>query len=400
VQVPGDLLDLILVVLAAAFAVAGYRQGFIVGVLSFAGFVGGAAVGAVISPAVARFLARSPGQQGLIAILVVFLAAAAGQLAASAAGAFLRARITWRPAALLDALGGAAVSVLSVLLIAWFIGSAVANAPFPAVVRQVNDSAVLRAVDRFMPAAAHQMFSDFRQLFAAGPYTQVFGALGAEGALLVGPPNPAVLRSAGLARDRDSIVKIIGTAPECGRSLQGSGFVISRDHIITNAHVVAAVTVGPFVRVPGHGSYRARVVLFDPQRDVAVLYVPRLPAAPLRFRGPARRGANAIVAGYPLDHGFTAVPARVGSISLAHTQNIYLQGSVTRSIYSIRARVRPGNSGGPLLAPDGAVYGVVFAASVSENDVGYALTAGEVAPDVHRGESRTTAVSTRPSQCS
>jgi S1-C subfamily serine protease len=393
--VPGDLLDLILIALAAAFAVAGYRQGFIVGVLSFVGFLGGAAVGAVISPSVARALVTGSAKQALVAIIVVFLAAMLGQLAASLAGSALRSRVTWRPATLVDSVGGAAVSVISVLLIAWLIGSAVVNAPFPAIAGQVSRSAVLRGVDRFMPSGAQVMFSDFRRLLASGPYTQVFGALGAEGALSVRAPSPAVLSSPALGRDRRSIVKIIGMAPSCSRTLEGSGFVISPQHVLTNAHVVAGVREGPTVIDGRHGSFPARVVLYDPERDVAVLYVPGLAAVPLSFLGPAARGADAIVAGYPLNSHFTAVPARIGSEEQANSPDIYQVHTVSRSIYAVRAVVRPGNSGGPLLAPDGGVYGVVFAAAVDVGDTGYALTASEVAADVAAGHAATAAVSTQ-----
>lgn len=393
--VPGDLLDLILIALAAAFAVAGYRQGFIVGVMSFIGFLGGAAVGALFSPAVARTLVSGPAQQALVAIIVVFLAAMVGQLIASLIGAAMRSQVTWRPVAFVDAVGGAAVSVISVLLIAWLIGSAVANAPFPAVAGQVSRSVVLRGVDRFMPPGAHVMFSDFRRLLASGPYTQVFGALGAEGALQVPPANPAVLKSAGLVRARPSVVKVFGTAPSCSRTLEGSGFVFAPQHVLTNAHVVAGVTQGPTV-VAGHGrALPARVVLYDPERDLAVLYVPGLRARPLSFDGHASTGDNAIVAGYPLNSTFTVAAARIGSEQSANSPDIYQEHTVTRDIYAVRALVQPGNSGGPLLAPSGAVYGVVFAAAVGIKDTGYALTAGEVAPDVHRGRTATSAVSTQ-----
>ena len=120
------------------------------------------------------------------------------------------------------------------------------------------------------------------------------------------------------------------------------------------------------------------MVLFDPERDVAVLYVPQLNARPLAFTGPASLGDEAVVAGYPLDHNFTAVPARVGDDQLAQAPDIYQSNEVTRQIYSIRANVEPGNSGGPLLATNGQVYGVVFAAAVGVKNTGYALTAGEV----------------------
>jgi S1-C subfamily serine protease len=393
--VPGDLLDLILIALAAAFAVAGYRQGFIVGVLSFVGFLGGAAIGAVFSPAIARTLVSGSARQALVAIVVVFLAAMAGQLVASLAGAAVRSRVTWRPATFLDAVGGAVVSVLSVLLIAWLIGSAVANAPFPAVAGQVGGSVVLRGVDRFMPPSAHVMFSNFRRLLANGPYTQVFGALGAEGTPTVPSPDPGVVNSAGLRRARPSVVKIVGRAPGCQRTLEGSGFVFAPQRVLTNAHVVAGVRGGPMVVASRGRSFHARVVLYDPERDVAVLYVPGLRARPLAFAGQADSGNNAIVAGYPLNEQFTAVPARIGNEQSANSPNIYQTRTVTRDIYTVRAVVRPGNSGGPLLAPGGSVYGVVFAAAVDAHDTGYALTAGEVASDVSIGRTATGLVSTQ-----
>lgn len=392
---PGDLLDLILIALAAAFAVAGYRQGFIVGVLSFAGFLGGAAVGAVFAPGAARSLAHGAAQQALVAIIIVFLAAMIGQLVASAVGATLRSRVSWRPATLLDSVAGAAVSVLSVLLIAWLIGSAVVNAPFAVISSQVDGSAVLRGVDTVMPPGATTMFSDFRRLLASGPYAQVFGALGAQTALNVAPPDARVLSSPGLTRSRNSIVKVMGVAPSCSRRIEGSGFVFAPDHVLTNAHVVAGVTEDQAVYTRKGRRFSAHVVFFDPERDVAVLYVPGLSARSLDFAGPASMGASAIVAGYPLDRSFTAVPARVGGETPAQAPDIYQEHTVTRQIYPVRAVVEPGNSGGPLLAPDGMVDGVVFAAAVGVQDTGYALTASEVEPDASAAAGRTSAVSTR-----
>jgi S1-C subfamily serine protease len=393
---PGDLLDLILVVLAAAFAVAGYRQGFIVGVLSCIGFLAGAAVGATFSPSVARFLVHGSSQQALVAIILVFIAAMIGQLLASLLGVMVRSRVTWRPVAMVDALGGAAVSVLSVLVIAWFIGSAVVNAPFPAVATQVRSSEVLHGVSDFMPPAAHTMFSDFRHLLDESPYTQVFGALGINGSANVPPPDNAVLSWPVVRRDRNSIVKIWGEAKyTCNRSLEGSGFVISPDHVLTNAHVVAGMTVGPYVSYGGGDGTHATVVLFDWNNDVAILYVPGLTAPPLRFAGSAARGSDAVVAGYPENGPFRAGPARVGSQWAADGPNIYRSGTVTRDIYAVRATVEPGNSGGPLLAKNGKVDGVIFAASTIARDTGFALTSSVVRPDVHKGGHATVQVSTR-----
>ncbi len=400
---PGDLLDLILIVLVIAFGVAGYRQGFIIGVLSFAGFLGGGAIGAIFGPRIARTITVNPSYQAVAAIVVVFLAAMIGQLIASGVGVAMRSRLTWRPATVVDSVGGAAVSAVAVLLIAWLIGSAVAYAPFPVISHQVNNSAVLRGVDRLMPPSAAIWFSDFRSLLASGPYAQVFGALGAEGTLAVPAPDPAVLTSAGLAAARGSIVKIEGIAPSCSHRIEGSGFVYAPDHVLTNAHVVAGVTEGVSGEIGGPdvfttgGTLSSRVVLYDPGRDLAVLYVPGLNAPSLRFAGPAPIGAEAIVAGYPLDGPFAAAAARIGDSQDATSPDIYQSQQVTRQIYSIRALVQPGNSGGPLLSPAGTVDGVVFAAAISVPDTGYALTAAEVTPDARAGADATASVSTE--QC-
>jgi S1-C subfamily serine protease len=394
------LLDLILIVLAGAFAVAGYRQGFIIGILSFAGFVGGVAIGAIFAPRISRSVASSLNVQAFLAIVVVFAAAVAGMLLASGLGVALRSRLRWRPATVLDSIGGAAVNVAAVLLVAWLIGSFVAYAPFPLIARQVNNSAVLKGVESLVPSAALSLpeFSPLRSLLTSGPYAQVFGALGAESPLNVPPPSSSVLRPRILALARLSVVKVEGIAPGCSRQIEGSGFVIARGRVLTNAHVVAGVTQRLEVFTSGGTGFPAQVTLYDPRRDVAVLDVPGLDLPPLAFAGPARLGAEAIVVGYPLNRRFTAVAARIGQVEAARGPDIYQTAQVTRQIYPVRAVVQPGNSGGPLLAPDGKVYGVVFAAAVSVPDTGYALTAAEVARDAHRGEQSSARVSTRGCQ--
>jgi S1-C subfamily serine protease len=393
--VRGDLLDLALIVIAIAFAVSGYRQGFIVGSLSFVGFVGGAVLGAQFGPDISRALVGGQTQQDVVAVILLVSFAIIGQFIASSIGTAMRQTMTGRSTTRLDAIGGAAVSVLSMLLIAWAIGSVLTASPFPVVVSQVNNSAVLRTMDRVMPSPAKTMFSDFRRMLASGPFPQVFSGIGSARLLNVPPPDPAVLNSAGVVDARNRIVKVQGTAPSCDRGIEGSGFVYAPHHILTNAHVVAGVTQGPTVTTAGGTVYSAQVVFYDPQVDIAVLYVPGLNLAPLHFAGQANDGASAVVAGYPLDHPFTAVPARIGEIQNAVGPDIYQTGQVNRQIYEIRAVVQPGNSGGPLLTPSGNVYGVVFAAAVGVSDTGFALTAGEVANDANAGSSATTPVSTQ-----
>jgi S1-C subfamily serine protease len=393
--VRGDLLDLALIVIAAAFAVSGYRQGFIVGSLSFLGFLGGAVLGAQFGPGISRALVGGQTQQDVVAVILLVSAAIIGQFVASSIGTAMRQTMTGRSTTAVDAAGGAAVSVVSVLLIAWAIGSVLTASPFPVVVKQVDNSAVLRTMDRMMPSPARTMFSDFRRLLAQGPFPQVFSGIGQARLLSVPAPDPAVLNSSGYVAAKSRVVKVQGTAPSCDRMIEGSGFVYAPEHVMTNAHVVAGVTQGPQVTTINGVNYQARVVFYDPQIDVAVLYVPGLNMTPLNFAAQANTGDDAVVAGYPENNPFTQAAARIGAIQMAEGPDIYQTGQVDRQIYEIRAIVEPGNSGGPLLSSNGTVYGVVFAAAVGTSDTGFALTAKEVQADATAGAAATVPVSTQ-----
>jgi S1-C subfamily serine protease len=390
------VLDLILIVVVAAFAVSGYRQGFIVGILSFLGFVGGALLGAEFGPSISRALVGGQTQQDFIAVILLVSLAVIGQFVASSIGAAMRSTVTWRSATVLDSVGGAAVSVVSVLLIAWVVGSVLIESPFPQVDQQVNNSLALQTLDKFMPSPAKTMFSDFRRLLASNSmYAEVFSGIGEQRILAIPAPDNAALDSPGFLAARSRVVRVQGIAPSCQRSIEGSGFVVSADHVLTNAHVVAGVTTRQTVTTPAGQVLLARVVFYDPQVDVAVLYVPGLDLTPLQFAGPASPGDSAVVAGYPLDaQQLHAVPARIGGIQNAQGPNIYQTSTVTRQIYEIRAVVQSGNSGGPLLSPQGTVDGVVFAAAVGVSDTGFALTANQVSADARAGENATAAVST------
>jgi S1-C subfamily serine protease len=394
--VRGDLLDLALVVLAAAFAVSGYRQGFIVGTLSFIGFVGGAVLGAEFGPAISRAIVGGQTQQAVVAVVLLVCAAIIGQFIASSIGAAVRQTVTSPSSTILDSVGGAAVSVLSMLLIAWAIGSVLTASSFPVVVGQVDNSVVLGTMDRIMPSQAKTMFTEFRQLLSTGPFPQVFSGIGAAHLFAVAAPDPAVLNSPGYLAARTRVVKIQGTATSCDRSIEGSGFVYAPQHVLTNAHVVAGVNEGPIVTTINGTTYHAKVVLYDPQVDIAVLDVPGLNLTPLSFDDQAQAGAEAVVAGYPLDQPFNQQPARIGGTQDAVGPDIYQTGTVDRQIFEIRAWVRPGNSGGPLLSPSGTVYGVVFAAAVNASETGFALTASEVAADARAGADQTSPTSTVP----
>jgi S1-C subfamily serine protease len=389
----GDWLDIVLVILAVLAAFSGYRQGFLVGSLSFVGLVGGGVVGAVIAPAVARRFTGSA--EAISGVVVVFALATVGRTVAYALGVALRRRLQWQKARAVDAVGGSVVSVVAVLLIAWFIGSSLAQSPFPAVDRAVAGSSVLRAVDGALPGTVQTWFGDFRAVVADGGFPQVFSALGAERIVSVAPPDAAAVQSRAVTDAGASVVKINGTARSCSRAIEGSGFVFAPGRVMTNAHVVAGVR-SPTVRLSDGSPYKATVVYYDPRVDVAVLAVDGLDVKPLSFaHADASPGASAAVLGYPQDGPYAAVAVRIRGEENARGPDIYQDRQVTRQIYAVRGSVQPGNSGGPLVGVDGEVEGVVFGKAVNDADTGYALTAAQVAAAATAGATATAPVSTQ-----
>jgi S1-C subfamily serine protease len=391
--VRGDLLDVILVVLAALFAWSGYRQGFVFGALSFLGFLGGGLLGAHYAPSIADRVTR--GNPSVVGLTFVLVAALIGHFLGTLAGNALRDRLTWHPARVLDAVAGGAVSVVSLLLVVWLVGSAVASSSYPTLASQVRRSAVVASVDAVVPDSARGRLEGFRNYIDDRGFPDVFGGLAPTTAVDTSPPDPALAASPAVTAARASVVKIVGTAASCSRQLEGSGFLFATDRVMTNAHVVAGVKA-PKVEVDG-ATLDTTVVLYDPQTDIAVLDVPGLPdgATGLSFApAAAGPGNDAIVVGYPQDGPFRADAARVREVQRAQGLNIYRDATVTREVYALRARVQPGNSGGPLLDTQGRVLGVVFAAAADSPDIGYALTDKEIQDEAARGATASAPVST------
>ena len=386
-------LDLLLLLAAASFAVSGYRQGFVVGALSFAGFLGGGLLGMLLAPTAVSSLSAG-FRQSLLAVVIVLVVATMGQILATWLGGSLRDRITWKPARLIDQTFGAAISVVAVLMVSWFLASALRQGPSSALSRQIRDSAVINAVDKVMPDQARNLFASFRRVLDDNGFPQVFGGLSAERIRTVTAPDPALANDPDVRAAARSIVKIVGNADSCGKQVEGSGFVFADRHVMTNAHVVAGVR-RPRVQIGGVGRrYDATVVLYDSRRDLAVLYVPDLGAPALHFSGEAHRGDGGVVAGFPLNGPYRLEAARVREEIVARGPDIYRRSTVTRKVYSLYATVEPGNSGGPFLSADGTVYGVIFAKSVDDDRTGYALTAAEVASDASSSAGRTSRVDT------
>ncbi|WP_190121368.1 MarP family serine protease [Streptomyces inusitatus] len=384
-----NVLDILLLVAAVWFAIVGYRQGFVVGILSVIGFLGGGLIAVYLLPVIWDKLTNDSEVSttaAVIAVVVVIVCASVGQAFTTHLGNKLRRYITWSPGRVLDATGGALVNVVAMLLVAWLIGSALAGTTLPTLGKEVRSSKVLLGVSRVMPDQASTWFTDFSSVLAQNGLPQVFSRFANEPITEVKPPDPALVGSPVAARAQKSIVKVVGTAQSCNKVLEGTGFVFGERRVMTNAHVVGGVDE-PTVQIGGEGRlYDAKVVLYDWQRDIAVLDVPDLKAKPLEFaNADARSGDGAIVAGFPENGAYDVRSARVRGRINADGPDIYHRGTVGRDVYSLFTTVRQGNSGGPLLTPEGKVYGVIFARSLDDPDTGYALTVNEIAEDISAG---------------
>lgn len=375
-----NAVDWVLIGAVIVFAIAGWHRGFVAGLLSFVGFLGGGLAAALLLPGVLDRVVDVDWIRVLLLGVGVLVSALAGQFAAAIVGDRIRGRLSWRPVRLVDNLAGAGLNVLALAVVTWIIASAVAFLPATLVSQQVTESRVLVALDSLVPVPARNAFSDLRSLVGATQVPRIFSGLAQVTGPDVEPPDPASV-TVDVDRARDSVVQVTGETPECSASVSGSGFVVAAERVLTNAHVVAGVR-DPVVRVrQSDQGLRATVVYFDPATDVALLAVPGLASRALPLADDlARSGDPAVIAGFPESGPFRAEPARVRTVVSAIGDDIYGDAGVERRVYAVRGTVLPGNSGGPLLRPDGAVLGMVFGAEEDAEEAGYALTAEELRP--------------------
>lgn len=385
--------DVLVVVLAISVAVIGAKQGLVVTVPAIALLIGGAAIGIKIAPLLVADVTSVP-MRAALSVGIPVLVAAIGETLGVYLGRQLKSRINNKHVSGIDNTLGAVLQAAVVLVVAWFILLSLTGMPgAPGLVSAINSSKVLGGVNSLMPSAAKSFPNELRKQLnfpdfpaASNPFTQT--PIGK-----VGPPRTALQRSAVVREVRPSVVKIRGKAPSCSRALEGSGFVVAPQRVMTNAHVVAGTDTVSVETTQGEMS--AKVVYYDPQTDVAILDVPSLHAPVLRFdTDPVQAGEDSIVLGYPLDGPYTAAAGKIREEIPLRGPNIYDSATVNRDVYTVRAKVRSGNSGGPLITPNGDVIGVIFGAAVDDSETGFALTHRQVTPALEAASSSTQEVQT------
>jgi S1-C subfamily serine protease len=369
-----SVLDAVIFAAALAAGIGGWRFGFIARLLAWAGVAVGLMIGIQFVPGVVTaFGGAAADDRVTVALLFLVLVAVLGQGVGLALGALVhRLHPEVRGLPVWDRAAGAAIGVLGVLTLLWMTIPSLATAEgWPA--RAARGSSIVRWVQDFAPKQPAQ-FAAWGRRISDAPYPSVLGPLDT-------PHDPGVPPQAGLsirmnARVKQSIVKVSGTA--CDEIQLGSGWVIASGVVVTNAHVVAGESDTHVDDARG-GTYAARVVAFDPNRDVAILSVPSLKAPALSL-AQGHVNETGAVYGHPQGLGLSASPARVAERITAIGTDIYRGGHVRRDVYVLAAALQPGDSGAPLVDATGHVIGVAFAIDFARGHTAYAITNQEVSP--------------------
>ena len=372
-----NTVDWLLIGALAIFAWAGWRQGFVAGVLSFAGFLGGGVAALLWLPNLIKSFVTDQSISVIVLGVAVLASAILGQVLFSILGRRLRENLTWRPVKFVDSFAGSALNVLAFALVGWVIASVLVFMPSNSIAGQIGQSQVLSTLDAIVPNQARTLFKNVSTLVGQTGIPRIVTGFGQEPSSQVAEPE------AGISRDVFPVietftVRLTGDAQECNQSVSGSGFYFAPGRLLTNAHVVAGVQELQ-VRLTGlETSVPGQVIYFDPQKDVAVIATKERDTRVALFaRGKAEIGDNSAVAGYPGGGDLTVTPARISGILTARGENIYGDIGVERAVYSLRSNVIPGNSGGPLVNGDGQILGLVFGSN-TDSDIGYALTNSEL----------------------
>jgi len=386
------VVDLVLALVGVSAAVVCAWRGFIAAATALVGWVLGFWLGLAIAPALVGAFGTLPGRMraGLVLGAVVLIALLCAVVLALLGGMLSRAVRRFGVARGLDSFLGAVLGLASWAVAVWLVAGLTVSTGIQPLAAYAQSSRIVQAFDAIAPMPPDAVFGAVDDALAAAGGPKVFEP-GQEAVPDAAPPPADV--PAAVSAVSASVLEVSGDEPACGTLSSGSGWVVSPERVVTNAHVVAgaaAVTV-----LEGERRLVAAVVGYDPETDLAILAVPHLSAAPIALDDRAlAAGDAAFAAGYPGGGPYTISPARVRGTITAAGKDIYDQNAVERDVYSLRAAIRPGDSGGPLLDEDGRVAGVVFARSANDPQTGYALTLAQVKPMLDRAPSLSAPVST------
>jgi S1-C subfamily serine protease len=387
------IFDLFLIALIVGYLIYGYQTGLIRSLGGIVGIVVGAFVAILLVPLVTSWV-EDPTLRTIAILAVVLILVAGGHGAGAAIGKAIQRRMKGRGLRRIDRALGAVLTTIVAALVASMLATSLSTLGVPVLSQAIASSQVLRAINAITPEPVQSFLAQVRSSTvdqSLPRIAQAFGAGSGSGTVPdVATDTPTLDRAA------QSVVRITGNAYACGQSQSGSGFVVTKDRVLTNAHVVAGVA-HPVVDVRGGGALPSTVVYFDPVGDLAILYVPGLTLRPLPLGPTIAAGSKAVSDGYPFGGPFVSLPVGVDQVGTINVNNIYGSAQAPREVYSLAANVQEGDSGGPLLTTAGKVAGVVFAKGATTKNVGYAITMKSVAPIAKKAHLLDTEVS--PGRC-
>jgi S1-C subfamily serine protease len=383
-----NYIDVVIIILCISAIFRGHEIGLIQQLFSAVGFIGGLFIGAALEPHTVAW-AHTPNSRLFITLITTVGSGLLLLLVGEYIGAYFKHKVQHtKHGNGVDQTFGAVISIVTVLVTAWLSAAVVSALPPSSLQTSVKDSLIISDLTRKLPAAP-SLVADLGRLIDPNGFPQVF--TGNE-------PSPRSAKqpdlgsfNSAVAKDKASVVKLEGLG--CGGVVEGSGFIVTNDLVITNAHVVAGVKK-PYV-VDSNGQHSATAVWFDPNLDLAVMRVSGLVANPLVIdTGHIDRNTGGVIMGYPGGGGFNAGTAVVLDQFTADGRNIYGNGNTERDVYELSAHIIPGNSGGPLVDEAGDVIGLVFAESTTYKDVGYALSTPQIVSALKQAEAQNRTVGT------
>ena len=369
-------LDIAIIGVALVAAISGWRSGALGSLLSFVGVILGAIAGVMLAPHLVGHI-DSPRAKLFAALFLILALVVVGEVAGVVLGRAVRNSIRSGGVRGVDSVVGVALQLVVVMVAAWLLATPLTSTDQPSLAAAVRGSKVVAEVDKYAPDWLRAVPKRMSGLLSTSGLPDVLEPIGRTPIQAVEPPDASLADSLVVGTARPSVVKIRGVATACQKVLEGTGFVVAPNRVMSNAHVVAG---SDSVTVEAEGKkYDATVVSYDPNQDISILAVPDLPQKPLVFADqPAKTGTDAVVLGFPGGGDFAATPARVREIIELSGPDIYKTTTVNREVYTIRGTVRQGNSGGPMINRAGDVIGVVFGAAVDDDDTGFVMTTNEV----------------------